>query len=293
MLPGSTLIITDALAHDVVMQGNQILAVEGGGGLLTLTVNDGHIIAIGGSGGMHVTENATTGGNQYTTAAGSINILNLSGVGMNSIDSEGTDTIIAGNGNQSAQLNGTATVTGGAGDSQWSVNGTASIDTGSGSAFMALGATARLSITGTNTYFQLTTNGGTATWNTMNAGTPVIGSVTGGAVSMQVFSGQATITTSGGGVGAELYLDQGDASVRSSGADIIYAGAGNDNIIVSGAAQVHAGGGSLSVFGRSTKTGLMYSEQAVTPLLMATPETSPTMAVIKPTRSKRVFPTSP
>ena len=255
VLPGKTLIITDSLLHTVVMQGNTILAVEGGAGLLTLTVDDGHIIAIGGSGGMNVTENATTGGNQYTTAAGSVNMLNLAGVGMNTIDSEGTDTIIAGNGNQSAQLNGTATVTGGAGNSQWSVNGTAAIDTGSGSAFMTVGTDAHLSITGTNSFFELNTNGGAATWNTTNAGSAVFGSVDGGAVSMQVYSGTMNITTSGGGAGAVLHLDQGNASVRSAGADTIYAGAGNASIIVSGAAQVHAGSGNLSVFGRSTPGG--------------------------------------
>jgi protocatechuate 3,4-dioxygenase beta subunit len=255
VLPGNTRIITDSDPHNVVMQGNQILAIEGGAGLLTLTVNDGHIIAIGGPGGMNVTENATTGGNQYTTAAGSANVLNLAGVGMDSIDSEGTDTIIAGNGNQSAQINGNATVTGGAGNSQWSVNGTASIDTGSGSAFMTLGAAGHLSITGTNGFFELNTNGGSATWNTRNAGVPVVGSVAGGAIAMQVYSGRANITTSGGGAGAVLNLDQGDASVRSAGADTIYAGAGNDTVIVSGAAQVHAGSGSLSVFGRSDPGG--------------------------------------
>ena len=59
--------------------------------MLTLNVKAGHIIAIGGSGGMDVTETAgVTGGNQYTTAAGSVNMLDLVGLGMNSIDSEGT-----------------------------------------------------------------------------------------------------------------------------------------------------------------------------------------------------------
>ena len=152
-------------------------------------------------------------------------------------------------------INGKPTVTGGAGNSQWSVNGTASIYTGTGSEFMTLGATANLAITGTNDFFQLNTNGGTATWNTINAGTPVVGSLSGGALSMQVYSGAANITTSSGGDGVVLHLDEGDANVRSLGADTIYAGAGYDNIIVSGAAQIYAGTGRLEVYGRSDSVG--------------------------------------
>ena len=155
------MIITDTDPHTVVMQGGQIQAVEGGAGLLTLDVEVGHIIAIGGSGGMDVTETAgVTGGNQYTTAVGSVNMLDLVGLGMNSIDSEGSDTIVAGDGNETGVINGNAIVTGGAGTSQWSVNGTASIYTGTGSEFMTLGATANLVITGTNSFFQLNSNGG-------------------------------------------------------------------------------------------------------------------------------------
>ena len=119
VLPGSTLIITDADPHNVVMQGGQIQAVEGGAGLLSLDVEAGHIIAIGGSGGIdRHGDPGLTGGNQYTTAAGSVNTLDLVGLGMNSIDSEGIDTIIAGDGNETGVINGNATVIGGAGRQQ-------------------------------------------------------------------------------------------------------------------------------------------------------------------------------
>ena len=187
--------------------------------------------------------------------AGSTNVLDLIGVGGDSIDSEGNDTIIAGDGDQAADINGDATVTGGAGSDDWSVNGTASINTGPGSAFMTLGASGTVAITGTNDFFELNSNGGSATWNTTNAGVAVAGSVVGGALSMQVYNGVMHISTSGGAVGAMLHLDQGDASVTSLGADTIYAGAGNDTVIISGGANVYAGSGSLSVFGRDDGVG--------------------------------------
>ncbi len=96
VLPGSTMIVTDALVHQVTLDGGQIQAVQGGAGHLSVDVWAGHIVVIGGAGGMDVTEHGTTGGNQYTTAAGSVNSLSLLGVGMNLVDSEGIDTIIAG-----------------------------------------------------------------------------------------------------------------------------------------------------------------------------------------------------
>ena len=204
---------------------------------------------------MDVTENATTGGNEYTTAAGSTNALLLYGVGMDSIDSEGIDYIFAGSGNQSGELNGTASVIEGAGNSTWSVTGTAAIDTASGSTFMTLGAAGDLVITGTDDFFSLTTNGGNATWNTVNAEAAVDGSAVGGAIQMQVYEGEARITTAAGSNGSVIRLDQGAANVFSQGADTIYAGAGDVSVIVSGTAKVYAGTGTLSVYGRSDAGG--------------------------------------
>jgi Ca2+-binding RTX toxin-like protein len=70
-------------------------------------------------------------------------------------------------------------------------------------------------------------------------------------MTMQVYSGRANITTASGGDGVVLHLDQGNANVRSLGADTIYAGSGDNDIIVSGAATVYAGSGRLNVYGRS------------------------------------------
>ena len=109
VLPGSTAIFTEAdtTAHRVALNGGTIQAVQGGAGLLTVDVSAGHVVVIGGSGGTAITElNATTGGNSYQTAAGSTNVLTLTGGGT--IDSEGYDTITVGSGNSSGQLNGVA-----------------------------------------------------------------------------------------------------------------------------------------------------------------------------------------
>ena len=248
VVPGSTIFETDGLDHTLTLKAGTS-ALQGGAGHLTINLETAHVVVIGGSGGMDLTENASTGGNQYETAAGSTNFLRLLGVGMNTIDSEGNDTIVAGNGNQSAIINGSATVSGGTGASQWSVNGTARIDTGSGSASMTVGAAAHLAITGTNSFYKLDSNGGTAAWDTTNAGVRVAGSVQGLGMSMQVYSSTIHLTTAGGS-GGVLRLDRGDATIRSYGPEAVYAGSGNITVIASGGAAVYAGTGQLSVFGR-------------------------------------------
>ncbi len=255
ILPGSTMIFTDTAAHSILLEDGKTQAVQGGNGRLTVGVNIGHVIVIGGRGGLDLTENASTGGNQYTTAAGVSNSLRMLGMGQNTIDSEGTDLIIAGDGNQSAQINGNATITGGKGNCSWNVNGTASINTGSGSAAMSLGAAGKLTLTGTNSFYSLAANGGVATFDTVNGGKRVAGSIRGGALQMQVYEGSMHITTAAGSVGAVIRLDQGDANVSSAGSDVIYAGTGNSTIILSGKAQVYAGTGKLSVFGRGDVGG--------------------------------------
>ncbi|MBC7799688.1 MAG: hypothetical protein H7Z10_03620, partial [Gemmatimonadaceae bacterium] len=248
VLPGQTTIFDDAADHSIVIDGTRIKAVQGGAGRLTVQADAGHIVVIGGSGGLDLTEAPGSGGSRYATAAGSRNRLAMLGVGQNLVDSQGTDLIIAGDGNQTAQLNGDATVVGGRGNSTWAVNGTASIDTGSGSATITLGSTARLSLTGVNDHYRLSTSGGTATFDTTNAGRRVAGSIVGGATDMQVYDGVMRIDTAAGGEGAVLRLDHGGAKVRSAGADEIHAGTGANTVIVSGRAKVFAGTGTLEVY---------------------------------------------
>jgi len=183
------------------------------------------------------------------------NSLVLAGVGQNSIDSEGIDLIDPGRSNQSGELNGTATVLASGGNNQWTVNGTATIDTGSGSTSIGLGAVGRLTLTGTNDWWALNSNGGTARYDTTNAGRRVSGSIEGGAVQLQTYEGRIRATTADGGTGAVMRLDHGDATIRSAGPDTIWAGDGDIIVIVSGRAQVHAGTGPLAVYGRSDMLG--------------------------------------
>lgn len=255
VLPGSTLIITDSDDHNEVVSGGKLSAVQGGAGHLTLDIAAGHVVIIGGTGGTDLTEQPGTGGSQYTTAAGSTNTLRLFGVGGDTIDSEGNDTIVAGDGNQSAQLNGNATVIAGLGSSTWIVNGAATIEQHQGSNFISLSADATLALTGTSTFFRIDSNGGQASWTMMLGNTPLQGSITGGAATMQAYDGALRLTTSGGPTGAVIHLDHGDANIHSVGADTIYAGDGNVTTILSGASKVYAGTGQLAIFGRGNTAG--------------------------------------
>ena len=73
VLPGNTMIITDNNAHSVTLDTTTVLAVEGGAGLLTAFAQAGHVVAIGGSGGLDFSESSVSGGNIVTTQAGSAN----------------------------------------------------------------------------------------------------------------------------------------------------------------------------------------------------------------------------
>jgi hypothetical protein len=253
VIPGSTLIYTDALAHTVVLDGSAVQAVEGGAGRLKVTATAGHVVAIGGSGGMNYSEVATSGGNSITTAANSVNTIVLSG--QDTLDSEGTDTITAGAGNITALINGSAVISDSVGSNQWSVNGTAAITAVNSNEFIALGAHASVGITGTELYMQITGNGGNATFDVMQGGARQQATITGGAVSVRVYNSQMQIVTSGGAQGATLSFAAGTVNLTSAGNDVIYAGASNATVIVSGAAVIHAGTGQLSVFGRSDSAG--------------------------------------
>ena len=257
VVPGSTLFETDALDHTIVMSA-PYQGLEGGAGHLSIDLVTAHVVMLGGSGGMDVLESGTTGGNGYTTAAGSTNSLLLLGVGEDTIDSEGDDTIVAGGGNQTGVVNGTATIVGGIGTDSWSVSGTADIDAEGASTFISLGATAALTLTGTNTFYTLNGNGGGVRFDTVNSGVAVAGSITGAAFTMQVYGGLVQISTAVGGTGGVLRFDQGDAVVKSFGQDSIFAGAGNDTVIVDAAATIHAGSGVLSVFNHGDSGAVLF-----------------------------------
>ena len=252
VLPGSTLIITDAASHSVTLDGS-LLAVEGGSGLLTVTAVAGHVVAIGGSGGMDFTEVGYSGGNTIMTLAGSSNSLAL--IGQDLVDSEGNDTVSCGGGNISGQIGGIAHVQDGTGNDQWIVTGTAVITGQGGNPVIAVGSHGSLQVNGPVSYLHVVDNGGNFAFDVTQGGAEEAMTDTGGAVDVQLYDATAHVATGGGPVGAVMKLTTGDAQVLSAGSDVIYAGSGNDTVIVEGAATVYAGTGSLSLFGRSDNAG--------------------------------------
>ncbi len=252
VLPGDTLVITDDQAHAITMDGTYD-AIEGGSGLLTVTAIAGHVVAIGGSGGLDFTEVGYSGGNTITTSANSSNALSLGGQDL--VDSQGTDTIECGAGNVTGQITGTAQILDGSGNNQWSVLGTATITGEGGNPVVTVGVNAYASIGGSVGFLSVTDYGGDFAFNVAQGGTTDAVSEIGGAANVQVYDGVSHVTTSGGPSGAVLDLTTGDAQVMSVGSDLIYAGAGDDSVIVEGAATVYAGSGSLSIYGRSDTAG--------------------------------------
>lgn len=253
VLPGATQIFTDSAPHTVVLNSSTSVAVQGGAGLLTVTAISGHVVVIGGSGGLNYTEVAPSGGNSITTSAGSANTILLSG--QDTLDSEGADAIAVGAGNVTAQVNGAAAIRDGAGSNQWSVGGTATISSKDSNEFISVGAAGHVSVAGTNAYLQIQGNGGTASFDVTVGGAREAASLNGGSYLMRTYGGAINVTTGGGAQGVAITLTAGDANVTSVGADVVRAGSGSDSVIVSGAAQVYAGTGQLSVFGRGDTAG--------------------------------------
>ena len=252
VLPGSTLIFTDNLAHTVSLTGS-VQAVEGGGGWLTATAISGHVIAIGGAGGMNFCETGSSGGNTITTTASSTNTLNL--IGQDLVSSNGTDTITCGANNVSGQVTGSATIKDGTANNQWSVTGTANILGQGGNPIVSVGATGAASITGTLGYLYVQNNGGNFNYSIGEAGTLYSARDTGGGLTAQVSNGTMSIVTSGGASGANLTLGAGTALVTSVGNDVIHAGSGNDTVILEAGGSVYAGTGKLSIYARADNVG--------------------------------------
>ena len=252
VLPGNTQVFTDALAHTVTLTGGD--AVEGGGGLLTVNDPGGHVVVIGGTGGLAFTEDAGAGGSSITTAAGSTNQVMLNG-GYDTIDSEGADTISNSSGNQTIKVGGAATVQDGTGNNTYSVVGTANIAGQGGNPVISVGSGASLSLTGKLGFFNVQNDGGTIAINATVAGSAQAISVIGGGVQLETYNNLVNVTTASGSQGAAITVGTGTTHINSLGADTIHAGSGADTVVVSGAAKVYAGTGTLSVFGRDDNTG--------------------------------------
>ncbi len=256
VLPGKTLIITDNLPHVVNLTSSSTTAVEGGAGLLTVNAIEGHVIVIGGSGGLIYSDGPASGGNQITTAAGSTNTITL--VGQDTVDSEGHDTIVGGSGNITATVNGIATIKDGTGSNQWTVNGTATMTGNGGNPVVGVGPAGNVTINGPLGFLEVENNGGTAKFNIVQGGATEQLSIVGGAVVASVYSGGMQITTGSGGQGSVLSLGAGTASITSAGNDTIWAGSGTDTVILEGHGTVHAGTGQLAVYGRSSPGATFY-----------------------------------
>ena len=252
VIPGNTVVYNDSLSHTISLTGT-LLAVEGSRGLLSVTAIAGHVVAIGGTGGMNFTEVGTTGGNTIATVAGATDTLNL--IGQDLVDSEGHDAITCGSGNVSGQVGGIASISDGTGNDQWSVLGTATITGHGGDPVLTVGSAGSATVTGAVGYLSVTNNGGNFNFNVSQGGSNEALSASGGALDAQVYSGAMSITTAGGPVGSVLRLGAGTANVLSAGADTIYAGSGTETVLLEGAATVYAGTGALAVFGHGDTAG--------------------------------------
>ena len=253
VLPGATTVYTDDLPHSITLSVSNT-AVEGGGGRLTVDAIAGHIVAIGGSGGMDFIEGPTSGGNLISTVANSVNSITV--VGQDLIDSHGTDRIVVGMGNVTATVAGNATIDDGFNDDdKWSVTGTATMTGHGGRPVVSVGSAGNLSINGQLGYLEIIGNGGNEQYDVMEEGAHQSASIVGGAVDAKLYSGFFTIRTASGPQGALIRMGAGDGTITSVGNDIIYAGSGSETIILSGSATVYAGTGNLSVFGRGISTG--------------------------------------
>ncbi len=265
VLPGSTFMAPDSAAYTVALNAAPYLAAQGGAGLLSVNATNGHIVVIGGSGGINYSESATSGGNQITTAAGSSNTIALTGVGGDSIDSQGKDKISVGQGNLSATISGVASVADGTGNNQYDVNGTATVTGDGGNPQFSIGAAGNLTFTGPVGFLEITNNGGQANFditepNASGVAVEEAMSIAGGAANIQVYQNgagvpQMVIATAPGLNGATIRLRTGTASITSAGSDTIYADAFANSVIVEGAATIYAGTGVLSVFGRGDTAG--------------------------------------
>ena len=248
VIPGSTQVFVDSADHSVTLDGFVNKAVQGGAGHLTVSAVGGHVLALGGYGGMDFTESLGSGGNTVSTKAGSVNTLTLHG--QDSIDSQGTDRIIAGEGNVNGQIGGVATVDDGTGNDEWNVLGTATIVGHGANPVVKVGPKGHADITGNVGYLDVQNNGGTSSFDIMLGSAHLSAAITGGALEMRTFAGQMNFTTAAGTQGTTLHLGEGKAVVLSRGHDVIWAGAGDAIVQMATQAEVHAGTGALAVYGK-------------------------------------------
>jgi hypothetical protein len=242
----------DSLPHSVTL--TTAMGVRGGGGLLQVNDQAGHVTVLGGAGGLYFVEAPGLGGSYIATAAGAHDT--VVAPGQDVVQAEGHDSITGGAGNLTVQVDGAASIASGTGDNAYVVNGAASITGHGGSDTVQVnqaGASARVG--GNEAYFQGAVDGGTLALAFAQGNAPAQATITGGAA-VRIYGGGMNVTTAGGTSGASIVFGAGTVTAcLSAGPDTIHAGSGADDIIVSANAQVYAGSGALSVYGRS-ETGI-------------------------------------
>ncbi len=255
LIPGATTTFTDTAAHSVVL-GSSMQAVRGGAGRLTAYAAGGHVMVIGGSGGVDFSESATSGLNQITTMAGSSNNLVLSGGDI--IDSRGTDKIITNSLSSNGTISGTAMMDSTGTTDLWTVKGTLTITSHGANPWLTLMSGAKATVMGVLGNLNWTSIGGTTcvdvTQDT-SKGAPaghINWSITGGSTTGYIYNAQTHIESVGGAV---IRVGDGKSEVISSGKDTIYTGAGSANLILSSAAVVYAGTGPATINGRTIQKG--------------------------------------
>jgi hypothetical protein len=242
----------DSLTHTVTLTSSN--GVLGGGGLLTVFADAGHVTVIGGAGGLDYQEAPGFGGSTISTAAGASDT--VVAIGQDAVLSAGNDSIVGGACNLSVQVDGNATIASGSANNAYAVNGTASIIGGGGSdTVQANATTSNAEITGNEGFLQITVSGGTAGFNITQGGATEQATIAGGASGTAVYDQSMNITTAGAGAGSVISFGAGTANVVSKGDDTINAGGATATVIVSSAAQIYAGTGMLAVYGHS-ETGV-------------------------------------
>lgn len=242
----------DSLAHAITL--NQTSAAIGGGGLLTVNAQAGHVTVVGGTGGLIYADAPSVGGSYITTAAGSTNTLTVHG---DTVDSEGTDTITVMDWNSNFLIAGHAVVNSGPGSDVYRVTGSALINAG-GNETIDVEATGNVSLTGTETYASIAVNGGSFAMNVWESGTLEQATVSGGSAAMNTYSGGLSLQTAPGSIGANVRLGSGSAVITANGVDTIQAGSGNATVIATAAASITAGTGNLQVFAHGASGASVY-----------------------------------
>ena len=254
VLPTNSKVFLDNLDHTVSLTYG-LKGVQGGAGHLTVNAVAGQCVVVGGSGGLDYTEDAASAANKITTKAGSTNTVRATSGGA-IIDSRGTDAITTGRFDTTGQVVGTATIDTGSAYDRWAVLGNATIMGHGGGPFVTVAATGRAALTGVFGSTHLQVSGGSASVDyTQASGMTGAGnhfglSIAGGSVSLAGYDGHATVTTAAGPQGTVLRLGDGNIAVNSAGKDVIWAGSGDQSVVLSGQGEVHAGTGNLAVFGR-------------------------------------------